>query len=166
MALRNLCCFVKGYPVRWLGYKGIYPKQLRKYVNNRHNLGEYFINQLAQSLQLKFVKSKFGDISKHKNTYLLKPNEFMNNSGIAILAFVKFYKIMFDEILIVHDELDLNLGSVRFKFKGGSSGHNGIKSIITELKTGDFYRLRLGIKTEFVISLVAASEREIAQTQG
>jgi len=77
--------------------------------------------------------------------WLLQPQTFMNRSGLATVALARFYKVMPDEILVVHDELDLPPGAVKLKLGGGSGGHNGLKDIAAHLTTQQFWRLRLGI---------------------
>jgi PTH1 family peptidyl-tRNA hydrolase len=77
--------------------------------------------------------------------WMLKPSTFMNLSGQSVVALARFYKILPNEILVVHDELDLPPGSARFKQGGGHGGHNGLRDIIAKLGTQDFWRLRLGI---------------------
>jgi PTH1 family peptidyl-tRNA hydrolase len=77
--------------------------------------------------------------------YLLKPQTFMNVSGRAVVALALFYKILPNQILVVHDELDLPPGSAKLKLGGGHGGHNGLKDIIAQLGTKDFWRMRVGI---------------------
>lgn len=102
----------------------------KKYENNRHNLGFKFVD---------FLQDKFPN---HK---YLKPQDFMNNSGLSVAKEAKFYKINPDEIFVVHDDLDIEVGEYRLQFDRGSAGHNGIKSIVEHLNTQAFWRLRLGI---------------------
>jgi len=97
--------------------------------------------------------------------WLLKPTTFMNRSGQAVVALARFYKIMPDEILVVHDELDLQPGTIRLKQGGGNGGHNGLKDIQAHLTTPDFWRLRLGIghpgeRNEVVNYVLKAPRRE------
>jgi PTH1 family peptidyl-tRNA hydrolase len=118
-----------------------------EYQDTRHNLGFRFIDRLAGELGLRLAaQGKFhGIVGRHGNQWLLKPATFMNRSGLAVLSLACFYKILPDEILVIHDELDLSPGAIRVKQGGGSGGHNGIRDIQAHLGTPDFWRLRLGI---------------------
>lgn len=121
----------------------------RKYQENRHNIGFMAINRLAEkhSIDLTRVQNKAvigsGQIDGHA-VILAKPQTFMNKSGDAVGPLAKYYKIEPSAILVVYDELDLPLGTLRLREAGGSGGHNGMKSIIQHLGN-DFPRLRLGI---------------------
>jgi PTH1 family peptidyl-tRNA hydrolase len=123
----------------------------KDYSLNRHNVGFWFIDKLAELSLNPFKKeSKFNakvlqtTIAKNL-VFLLKPNGYINLSGSPILSFIKFYKINPEEILIIHDDIDIKLGDIKIKFGGGHSGHNGLKDIIKTLKSKDFYRLRIGV---------------------
>lgn len=117
------------------------------YADTRHNAGFWFLDQIAHQeratprLEAKF----FGQYARAGELHLLWPQTYMNASGRAVAAVAKFFKIMPDEILVVHDELDLPPGAARFKLGGGHGGHNGLKDIIAALGGPDFWRLRLGI---------------------
>lgn len=118
-----------------------------QYAKTRHNAGFWFIDALAQSLQ---PNTRFkGLIGEYfvgaEKVYILKPETFMNNSGESVLAVAHFYKILPQEILIAHDELDLPPGTIRYKKSGGHGGHNGLRSVITHLGSKEFHRLRVGI---------------------
>lgn len=118
----------------------------REYLETRHNAGFWFVDLLARSLAATFGKeAKFhGEVAKAGGVWLLKPSTFMNRSGRAVGALAKFYQIQPDEILVVHDEMDLPPGGVKMK-TGGAAGSNGIKDIVAHLGTKDFWRLRVGI---------------------
>ncbi len=118
-----------------------------EYADNRHNLGFWFIDRLAQELKLSLVPQGkfFGRVARFGEMWLLQPSTFMNRSGQAVVALARFYKIMPDEILVVHDELDLPPGGIRLKQGGGNGGHNGLKDIQAHLSVPDFWRLRVGI---------------------
>ena len=122
-----------------------------EYTHTRHNAGFWFIDELAWSwkVSLKDEKKFYGAVARvsHEGNdiWLLKPNTFMNRSGQAVAALAQFYKIKPEEILVVHDELDVVCGRIRFKLGGGNGGHNGLKDIQARLGTPNFYRLRLGI---------------------
>ena len=117
------------------------------YEDNRHNLGFWFVDELSKQLKVPLVpQGKFyGHVGRKDELWLLKPTTFMNRSGQAVVALARFYKILPDEILVVHDELDLQPGSIRLKLGGGNGGHNGLKDIQAHLSVPDFWRLRLGI---------------------
>ncbi|KDN15127.1 aminoacyl-tRNA hydrolase [Snodgrassella communis] len=122
-----------------------------EYEHTRHNIGFDFIDELAKlwKTSLKEEKKFFGQVARvnlnEGEVWLLKPLTFMNKSGTAVQALAKFYKILPEEILIIHDELDIPCGHVRFKKGGSNGGHNGLKDIQAWLGTAEFYRLRLGI---------------------
>ncbi len=116
----------------------------QQYKNNRHNIGFMLIDRLIDELKaINITKSTFkGELYKTPNFLLLKPTTYMNLSGESVLSVKKFYKI--DKIVIFHDDLDIDLGSVRIKNGGGSGGHNGLKSIDQHIGN-DYDRVRLGI---------------------
>ncbi len=121
-----------------------------EYVDTRHNAGFWFLDELARMYHGNFKNDKkfFGDAAKihihGEDVWLLKPNTFMNLSGKALQALAQFYKINLENIVVVHDELDLDPGVARLKKGGGHGGHNGLRDIST--RSGkDFWRIRLGI---------------------
>lgn len=124
----------------------------KEYAKSRHNAGAWLINALLHqhSLSALKVENKFHaslttwSLATGK-CYVLIPNTYMNNSGLAISAIANFYRIPSACILIVHDDLDLLPGVARYKQGGGDGGHNGLKDIMTHLHSKDFWRLRLGI---------------------
>jgi PTH1 family peptidyl-tRNA hydrolase len=123
----------------------------REYESTRHNVGFWWVDELAGREGFNFrTEAKFhglaarGQLHAHE-VALLKPQTFMNLSGRAVAALAQFYKILPAEILVVHDELDLQPGIARLKTGGGHGGHNGLKDIIAQLGTKDFWRLRIGI---------------------
>jgi len=123
----------------------------KKYSNNRHNIGFLLLENLSKKYNSKFLlkdklKSYCSEFRINDSTYrLFLPNTFMNNSGEAIRAILDWYKIDLDQIFIIVDDKDLPLGKIRFRKKGSSGGHNGLKSIIEEVKTKNFNRIRIGI---------------------
>ena len=122
-----------------------------EYEHTRHNAGFWFLDELAYQWHATFKNEKkfHGDIARvaqpQGDVWLLKPDTYMNLSGKAVAALAQFYKIQPEEILVVHDELDLPEGAVKLKYSGGHGGHNGLRDIIAALGSKDFYRLRLGI---------------------
>ena len=122
-----------------------------RYEKTRHNAGFWFLDEVARSLNVSFrEEGRFhGAVAKVEGRgdalVLLKPSTFMNRSGSAVLAAASYFKIAVDEILVVHDELDLSPGDVRLKKGGGHGGHNGLRDMVLHLKSADFYRIRLGI---------------------
>ena len=123
----------------------------REYESTRHNVGFLWVDELARLQNLGFrSEAKFhgltarGQLHGHE-VLLLKPQTFMNVSGRSVGALVQFYKISPEEMLVVHDELDLPPGVARLKMGGGHGGHNGLKDIIAHLGSRDFWRLRIGI---------------------
>ncbi|WP_024304097.1 aminoacyl-tRNA hydrolase [Pseudogulbenkiania sp. MAI-1] len=123
-----------------------------EYEKTRHNAGFWLVDELAwqHKATLKGEGKFFGEVARApqpggNDLWLLKPMTFMNLSGQAVAALARFYKIAPEEILVVHDELDLAPGTARFKQGGGHGGHNGLKDIIARLGTPNFWRLRLGI---------------------
>jgi len=123
----------------------------QEYAATRHNAGFWWVDELARGHHADFkADSKFHGLLARANVHgrevhLLKPQTFMNVSGRAVGAVAQFYKILPDQILVVHDELDLPPGSAKLKLGGGHGGHNGLKDIIAHLGTKDFWRLRVGI---------------------
>lgn len=134
----------------------------KEYEQTRHNAGFWFIDELAWQwkVSLKEDKKYFGEVARvscaEGDVWLLKPLTFMNLSGKAVGALAQFYKIKPEEILVVHDELDIPCGRIRLKRGGGNGGHNGLKDIQAKLGTADFYRLRLGIDHPGDKALVSA----------
>ncbi|MGZ8191379.1 MAG: aminoacyl-tRNA hydrolase [Methylococcaceae bacterium] len=123
----------------------------RQYEKTRHNVGFLFLDVLAADLGCVWVsETKFqGQLAESNvvagKVMLLKPQTFMNRSGQSVGQIVRYYKLLPEEILVVHDELDFNVGVVRLKKEGGHAGHNGLKDIIAHLDSKEFYRLRIGI---------------------
>ncbi len=122
----------------------------KEYENTRHNIGFMIIDEYAKCYNINNFKTKFnGLFSKiYRNGeyfILLKPLSYMNLSGTVVSKFANFYKIKPEDILIIHDDLDLPVGKIKIKSKGSSGGHNGIKSIIENLNTSDFARFKVGI---------------------
>ncbi len=145
-----------------------------KYSNTRHNMGFDVINELSKECNIEVSKSKFdalygmGEL-KGKKVILVKPQTFMNASGESIIKFKKFYKITNKNIIVTYDDIDLNIGDIRLKAKGGAGTHNGMKSVIENLNTVDFIRVRVGIGTpkyksqmiNYVLEQIPKGERQL-----
>jgi PTH1 family peptidyl-tRNA hydrolase len=122
-----------------------------EYENTRHNAGFWFIDEAARKLgvSLSPERSYFGLAARANRpdgpVWLLEPLTFMNLSGKSVAALARFFKIAPSEILVAHDELDLQPGQVKIKLGGSAAGHNGLKDIQAQLGSADFWRLRLGI---------------------
>lgn len=122
-----------------------------EYEDTRHNAGFWWVDRIAAARGTTFnLDKKFHGLATRihlagQESWLLKPATFMNRSGQAVGALAAFYKITPEEILVIHDELDLPPGEARLKKGGGHGGHNGLRDIIAHLGTQDFWRLRLGI---------------------
>ena len=121
-----------------------------KYAKTRHNVGFWFIDQLAEKYGASFkTETKFsGEVAKANiaghSVWLLKPSTFMNRSGLAAHQLSSFYKISAKNILVAYDELDLPVGTVRLKVSGGHGGHNGLRDLHAQISK-DYTRLRFGI---------------------
>ncbi|HEU5033305.1 MAG TPA: aminoacyl-tRNA hydrolase [Mycobacteriales bacterium] len=144
-----------------------------QYVGNRHNVGQLVLEILAERAGGRFkthkaradvVESRFGA----DRVVLAKPRSYMNESGGPAAALRDFYKIPVDQMVVIHDELDLPYGGIRLKQGGGDNGHNGLKSLRRSLGSGDFYRVRFGIgrppgrqdPADFVLRDFSAAERK------
>jgi len=132
----------------------------RQYKNTKHNLGFMVLDELAKRKGLKFTLNKkfkgkiIQTVINNTTVILLKPDTFMNLSGEAVSLVKQFYQIATENILIVHDDLDLECGVLRVRQKGSSAGHKGLKSIINLLKSEDFHRLKIGIGRNEIIPVV------------
>ena len=121
-----------------------------KYQSNRHNIGFMAIDQLARDASISLSRTKFnghygtGHI-EGRSVVLLKPMTYMNLSGRSVAPASRFYDVPPAQILVAHDELDLPYGRIQLKIGGGHAGHNGLRSMVTELGTNQFTRLRIGI---------------------
>src|SRR6266481_5791191 len=121
-----------------------------RYARNRHNIGFMAAEALARHYGFPAFRDRFkGELSEGviagARRLLLRPQTFMNDSGDSVLAAMSFYKIAPEEIVVIHDELDLVPGKVRVKRGGGAAGHNGLRSMDRILGTQDYWRVRLGI---------------------
>jgi PTH1 family peptidyl-tRNA hydrolase len=122
-----------------------------EYEGTRHNVGFWWVDALARELKvtLSMDKGYHGLVARtslHGQTiWLLEPQTFMNLSGKSVAALARFFKIAPDEILVIHDELDIAPGQAKLKFGGSHAGHNGLRDIHAQMGTDDYWRLRLGI---------------------
>ena len=146
-----------------------------EYATTRHNAGFWWLDDIACRVNVPFrLENKFHGLAAKvslfgQEIWLLKPQTYMNLSGRAVIALAKFYKILPEDILIVHDELDLPPGTAKLKYGGGHGGHNGLKDITAHLSTSNFWRLRLGIGhpgdksqvARFVLAPPLRAEREL-----
>ncbi len=122
-----------------------------RHTRTRHNAGFWFVEQLAarNASQFRAEAKFFGEacelsLDGHR-LRLLKPQTYMNRSGQAVAAMSRFYQLLPEAILVVHDEVDLPVGTVRLKQGGGHAGHNGVRDVIAQLGSADFVRLRIGV---------------------
>ena len=122
----------------------------KEYAYTRHNIGFMVVDMIAESFNISSFKEKFnayigeGKIGSEK-ILLVKPQTYMNASGESVVNIVRFYKVDLNDIVVIYDDLDLELGRLRIRNKGSAGGHNGMKSIIYQLQSDEFSRLRVGI---------------------
>ncbi len=125
----------------------------KEYENTRHNMGFKAIDAFADKCNVKIDKAKFGGLYtdltiKGEKVILLKPQEYINLSGEVIKKYVDFYKIDVNDILIISDDLDQEIGNLKLKYKGSSGGHNGLKNIELHLHTQEYKRIKIGISND------------------
>lgn len=121
-----------------------------KYARTRHNIGFMALDRLAERHRMALGSEKFDSLFDTgrvgaEMVVLLEPQTYMNRSGKAVQAAANFYDVSPEQIIVVHDEIDLPLGSMRVKRGGGHGGHNGLRDIVNKLSTKDFIRVRLGV---------------------
>lgn len=148
----------------------------REYENTRHNVGFMIIDNYAKNNNITIDKQKFDGLFVKTNIkgidiILLKPLKYMNLSGEVVKKFVDFYKINIEDILIISDDLDMQLGKIKLKSKGSSGGHNGLKNIENHLNTQEYKRLKIGISNnknidtkDYVLSKFNIEDLKIIQT--
>ena len=139
----------------------------RTYANNRHNVGFMCLNHFTRRHSIRLDKKQgkarigSGEVAGNK-VVVARPQTYMNLSGQAVSRLIKRFDIALDDLLIIHDDLDLPLGKIRIRPSGGSAGHKGIKSIITELGSQNFPRIRVGIgKPPIATSSIEITEADI-----
>jgi len=121
----------------------------RNYSDTKHNFGFWVLNRFTEKRSLTFQAGK-GDylLAKKGDLICVKPTSFMNNSGMPVLDVKQFFKVEPEQFLVVYDDIDLPLGTIRFRDGGGTGGHKGIESIIYQTQNEKFNRLRIGIATD------------------
>lgn len=121
----------------------------RKYSDTKHNFGFWILDLFTEKRSLTFQAGK-GDylMAKKGELVCIKPTTFMNTVGVSLLDVKQFFKVETENFLIIYDDIDLPLGTLRFRKSGGTGGHKGIESIIYQLQSVDFNRLRMGIATD------------------
>ncbi len=122
----------------------------KDYQRTRHNLGFMAVDEIAKSLNVNLTKIKFksvyADINyKGEKILLVKPQTYMNNSGEAVRDLMNFYKLNPEDIIVIYDDVDIEFAGVRVRMKGSGGSHNGMKSIITQIKSDQFPRIRVGV---------------------
>jgi peptidyl-tRNA hydrolase, PTH1 family len=149
------------------------------FASHRHNIGYRVVEELARRMQLRFrvargIRAEVADGrigppgGDGARLILAKSRTFMNETGWAVTRLLAYYKLKPPQMIVVHDELDIDVGQLRVKFGGGDNGHNGLRSIRAALGTGDFYRVRIGVgrppgrqdPADFLLSDIPASARE------
>lgn len=147
----------------------------KEYEDTRHNVGFMVLDSFARKHNLSFQKEKFQGIYTEfvysdEKIILLKPQSYMNLSGEVVSKYVHYFKISTDDILIVHDDLDLDLGVFKLKPSGSSGGHNGLKNIELHLQTKYYKRCKIGISNnkkmdtkDYVLGKFSKEEKEILQ---
>lgn len=122
----------------------------RKYVKNRHNIGFLLGEYAADLFGIRLGSSSFNALSgkgmlREREALIMLPLTYMNDSGRPVRAAIDFYRVPTERLVVIHDEIELPFGEFRTKFGGGHKGHNGIRSIIQEVGTPDFHRIRFGV---------------------
>ena len=120
------------------------------YSNTRHNMGFNVINKLAKQYEIEITRNKFeglygSGIIEGEKVILLKPQTFMNLSGESIKQIVDFYKLDIESLIVIYDDIDIEPGNIKVRKSGGAGTHNGMKSVVHELNTQNFKRVRVGI---------------------
>jgi peptidyl-tRNA hydrolase, PTH1 family len=154
------------------------------FASHRHNIGYRVVEELARRMQLRFrvVRGTRAEVADGRigppggdgpRLILAKSRTFMNETGWAVTRLLAYYKLEPPQMIVVHDELDIDVGQLRVKFGGGDNGHNGLRSIRAALGTGDFYRVRIGVgrppgrqdPADFLLRDIPASAREDVEVE-
>lgn len=145
----------------------------KEYANTRHNMGFMVLDEIANRLEV--TKWKERDNALYFDTHIdfcrvifIKPQNFINLSGDVMIKFVKYLDIKLDDILVISDDLDLPIGSIKLKEKGSSGGHNGLKNIENQLGTNEYKRIKIGISNDkdmdtkdYVLGKLSQSEKKL-----
>ena len=144
-----------------------------EYARTRHNMGFDTINKICEKYNVKIIKNKFNGLFEKCNiegneVISLKPQTFMNLSGVCVREFANFFKIPTENVLVIYDDMDIEKGEVKIRKKGNSGSHNGMKSVIENLGTIEFPRIRIGIgkpmenedKIKYVIGKLSNKTKE------
>ena len=147
-----------------------------EYSHTRHNMGFDTINQIAKNNNIQISKNKFkgileNTIIQNQKVILLKPQTYMNLSGQSVKEVAEFYNLKPEEIIVIYDDIDIEKGHIKIRKKGGAGSHNGMKSVVEELQSTNFARIRVGIgqpefksdMINYVIGKVPQEEQEILQ---
>lgn len=147
-----------------------------QYAKTRHNMGFSTINKIAEKHHISLEKKKFDAIYEDtriegEKVILVKPQTYMNLSGTSVRQFMQFYKIPMDHLIIIYDDIDIDKGIIKIRKKGGPGNHNGMKSVIQEIASDTFPRVRVGIgqptykndMINYVIGQVPDEEYEILE---
>lgn len=147
-----------------------------EYANTRHNMGFDVINEIAKKNNINITKTKFNglyetSIIQGQKIILLKPQTYMNLSGQSVREYINFYNIELEKIILIYDDIDIEKGIIKIRKKGSSGTHNGMKSVIQELGTTEFIRIRVGIgqpeykndMVNYVLGKIPEDEQKILQ---
>jgi len=147
-----------------------------EYSNTRHNMGFDVINKIARKYEIELTRTNYNaiygtGIIEGEKVILIKPQTFMNSSGEAVEKYVHFYKVPLENVLVIYDDMDTDIGEIRVRAKGGAGSHNGMKSMVQELKSENFPRIRVGIgrpkdefdRIDYVIGKIPDEEYTILQ---
>ena len=145
----------------------------KEYANTRHNIGFIILDKYLGNVKWsKKFNGEYYETNINGEKYIfLKPQSYMNLSGGVVAAFMKFYKIDYKDLLVIHDDLDLSVGTVRLKYKSSAGGHNGIKDIIANIHTDEFTRIKVGVShdrsidtKDYVLGKFGKSELELIES--
>ena len=147
-----------------------------EYSHTRHNMGFDTINKIAKNNNIQITKNKFkglceSTIIQNQKVILLKPQTYMNQSGESVKEVAEFYNLKPEEKILIYDDIDIEKGHIKIRKKGGAGSHNGMKSVVEELQSTNFARIRVGIgqpefksdMINYVIGKVPQEEQKILQ---
>ena len=147
-----------------------------EYSNTRHNMGFDVINKLANESDISLNRTKFNaiygtGIIENEKVILIKPQTFMNNSGESVKDFIDFYKEPLEKVMVIYDDMDTDIGTIRIRAKGGPGSHNGMKSMVNCLNSENFSRIRVGIgrpsgeydRIDYVIGQISEEEKKVLE---